>query len=71
VEPKWKEILTELYKQTLRDLTLVPEGPYLDLVKRLTEYRLDVVTKNDDWKVVEETIACGQVEELVCGPTTN
>jgi len=65
VEPKWKEQLIGLYQQIQRDLTIMPEGPYKDMVTKTTNFRLSIVEKHSEYEPVEAEIGCGQVEELM------
>jgi len=66
VVENWREVLISLYKQTLRDIQIVPaEAEYRTVVESFTKHRLEVVEKSDDYEVVENTLKSGQVEELI------
>lgn len=66
VEPDAKPILLDLYAQTLSALEAVPPtAEYRKLVEGMTKERLAVIEKTDDLDVIEDTIGCGQVEQLI------
>uniref|UniRef100_M4C102 Uncharacterized protein n=1 Tax=Hyaloperonospora arabidopsidis (strain Emoy2) TaxID=559515 RepID=M4C102_HYAAE len=45
---------------------LPPEAKnYRNAVEQITNFRLNVVEKNEDENVIERTINCGQLEELI------
>uniref|UniRef100_A0A7S2S4N5 Uncharacterized protein n=1 Tax=Mucochytrium quahogii TaxID=96639 RepID=A0A7S2S4N5_9STRA len=66
VVPNAREVLTELYTKTLDNIKEYPkENTYRTSVEQITNFRLKVVKENEDIDTIEETIDCGQVEELI------
>ncbi|EQC32079.1 hypothetical protein SDRG_10276 [Saprolegnia diclina VS20] len=66
VNPNWRSDLIHLYGETLKaTATHLPECHYRTSVEQITNFRLKVVTDNTDENIVEKTVNCGQVEELI------
>eukprot|EP00249_Psilotum_nudum_P032244 c47530_g1_i1 orf=498-989(-) len=61
-----REVLISLYKQTLKDVEMIPEQAYYrKTVEKFTKFRLRVCEEEEDWEKIETRIKCGQVEELI------
>ncbi|EGC37887.1 hypothetical protein DICPUDRAFT_29534 [Dictyostelium purpureum] len=66
VQPQARQILSELYNQTLTKLQIIPtESAYRRDIESMTRFRLNVVQKETDIIKIENTIYGGQVEELI------
>ncbi|KAK4838284.1 hypothetical protein QYF36_012597 [Acer negundo] len=66
VVPNAREVLINLYNKTLNEIKAVPEDEgYRKAVESFTRHRLEVCQKEEDLEKIEESIGCGQVEELI------
>ncbi|CAI5716791.1 unnamed protein product [Hyaloperonospora brassicae] len=67
VNPNARQDLVKLYRRTLDELKILPPEAknYRNAVEQITNFRLNVVETNDDENVIERTINCGQLEELI------
>jgi NADH dehydrogenase (ubiquinone) 1 alpha subcomplex subunit 5 len=66
VEPNARQILEELYNETMYELQKFPADlPYRSTVESYTKYRLGIVRSTEDIYTIEQTIDAGQIEELI------
>ncbi|KAF2078564.1 hypothetical protein CYY_000187 [Polysphondylium violaceum] len=66
VQPNGRQILSDLLHKTLTKLQLIPkEAGFRDLMESQTQFRLDVLKRETDVVIIENTIGCGQLEELI------
>ena len=61
-----REDLVEAYGKIMTAVEAIPaDAHYRKTVEATTKYRLGVVESTDDWGTIEDTIGCGQLEELL------
>ncbi|EGG13989.1 NADH dehydrogenase [Cavenderia fasciculata] len=66
VEPRARQILSDLYCKTLKELQKIPAtAGYRQRMEELTKFRFNVVESETDILKIEHTIKGGQVEELI------
>mmetsp|Transcript_7898 Transcript_7898/g.19905 ORF Transcript_7898/g.19905 Transcript_7898/m.19905 type:complete len:234 (+) Transcript_7898:75-776(+) len=67
VVPNGPEVLTYLYKLTLKELQVLPEGiAYRTMIEKTTRARLEILKQHGtDWQTIEAEINDGQIEELI------
>uniref|UniRef100_A0AAV1UN60 NADH dehydrogenase n=1 Tax=Peronospora matthiolae TaxID=2874970 RepID=A0AAV1UN60_9STRA len=67
VNPNARRDLIQIYRRTLEEVKILPPEAknYRNAVEQITNFRLNVVEKNEDENVIERTINCGQLEELI------
>jgi NADH dehydrogenase (ubiquinone) 1 alpha subcomplex subunit 5 len=66
VVPNAREVLLDLYQETLRQIAKLPnEAAYRHLVEKMVNHRLQILQSESDYEVIEEKIGQGQLEELI------
>lgn len=60
------QALKELYSKTLEAVKDLPEdAAYRVNAEKITNYRLGVVSENEDMEKIESTLNIGQVQEII------
>ncbi|CAN8067869.1 unnamed protein product [Agarophyton chilense] len=58
--------LVKLYKQTLDAVNEIPEtAKYRANVEKITNYRMGIISENQDINKIEKTLNVGQIEEVI------
>lgn len=65
VDPKAREKLMVLYRETLDALQGTQDNLLKEGIQKTTEFRLRVVNKFEDPTRIEAEIRCGQIEEVL------
>jgi len=65
VVPNARAVLESLYKKTIRTARAFDDVYYNQHIIKLSQYRMDIVQKNESLREIEKQIGMGQVEELI------